>query len=79
MLCVIVQASIELEALAEGHDFYPTITRSKFESLNSEYWKLCIEPVQKVIRSLFSAAFISPFALGFALCSFGAVMCWGFH
>jgi hypothetical protein len=43
-----MQASLELEALADGHDFYPTISRSKFESLNTEYWKLCIEPVQKV-------------------------------
>eukprot|EP01125_Pyxidicula_operculata_P008453 TRINITY_DN2834_c0_g2_i1.p1 TRINITY_DN2834_c0_g2~~TRINITY_DN2834_c0_g2_i1.p1 ORF type:complete len:500 (-),score=126.45 TRINITY_DN2834_c0_g2_i1:600-2099(-) len=43
------QASIEIDALYEGLDFYTTITRAKFEELNMDLFKSCLQPVEKVL------------------------------
>ena len=43
-------ASIELDSLYEGIDFYTSLTRAKFESLCDDLFKSCLEPVDKVIR-----------------------------
>jgi heat shock protein 1/8 len=43
------QASIELDSLFEGIDFTSTITRAKFEELNMDYFRKCMEPVEKVL------------------------------
>ncbi|EFA86375.1 heat shock protein [Heterostelium album PN500] len=44
------QASIEIDSLFEGIDFYTSITRARFEELNADLFRGCIEPVEKVIR-----------------------------
>ena len=44
------QASIEIETLADGVDFFTTMTRAKFEELNMDYFRGCIEPVERVLR-----------------------------
>ena len=44
------QAHIEIDALFDGIDFNSTITRARFEDLNMDYFKKCMEPVEKVIR-----------------------------
>ena len=44
------QASIEIDALHEGVDFYTNITRAKFEELNIDLFRKCMEPVEKVLR-----------------------------
>ena len=44
------QTSIEIETLAEGIDYFSTITRAKFEELNMDYFRGCLEPVEKVLR-----------------------------
>lgn len=44
-----VQASIELDALYEGIDFYSTITRAKFESLCDDLFRSCLKPVEKAL------------------------------
>jgi heat shock 70kDa protein 1/2/6/8 len=44
------QASIEIETLADGIDYFTTITRAKFEELNMDYFRGCIDPVEKVLR-----------------------------
>jgi L1 cell adhesion molecule like protein len=44
------QASLEVESLAEGIDYYATINRAKFEELNMDYFRGCIEPVDRVLR-----------------------------
>ena len=42
-------ASIELDALFEGIDFYSSITRAKFESLCDDLFRGCLNPVEKVL------------------------------
>jgi len=44
------QTSIEIDSLFDGIDFYSTITRAKFEELNIDLFRSCIEPVEKVLR-----------------------------
>ena len=43
-------ASIEVDSLYEGIDFYTSITRAKFEALCEDLFRSCIDPVDKVIR-----------------------------
>ena len=42
-------ASIEIDSLFEGIDFYTNITRAKFESLCEDLFKNCLNPVERVI------------------------------
>ncbi len=44
------QAYIEIDSLFEGIDFNSTITRARFEEMNMDYFKKCMEPVEKVLR-----------------------------
>ena len=43
------QAHLEIDALYEGIDFNTTITRAKFEDLNGDYFRKCMQPVEKVL------------------------------
>ena len=43
-------ASIEIDALFEGQDFYTSITRAMFENLNMDLFRGCLSPVEKVLR-----------------------------
>jgi len=43
------QASIEIDSLYEGIDFYTSITRARFEELNIDLFKSCLSPVEKVL------------------------------
>ncbi|KAH3760412.1 heat shock protein [Pelomyxa schiedti] len=45
-----MQASIEVDMLYEGVDYYTTITRAKFEELNLDLFKSTLDPVEKVLR-----------------------------
>jgi len=42
-------ASIELDSIMEGIDFYTTITRAKFESLCDDLFRKCIHPIDKLL------------------------------
>jgi len=44
------QASIEIDSLYEGIDFYTSITRARFEELNQDLFRKCISPVEQVLR-----------------------------
>ncbi|KRX70487.1 Heat shock cognate 71 kDa protein, partial [Trichinella sp. T6] len=44
------QASIEINSLYEGIDFYTTITRARFEELNADLFRSTLEPVEKALR-----------------------------
>ena len=44
------QASIEIDSLFEGQDFYTTITRSRFEELCGDLFRSTLEPVEKALR-----------------------------
>ena len=44
------QANIEIDALFEGFDFYTTITRARFEELNSDLFRGTMKPVEKALR-----------------------------
>ncbi|XP_067004205.2 heat shock 70 kDa protein cognate 4-like [Anabrus simplex] len=44
------QASIEIDSLFEGIDFYSSITRARFEELNSDLFRSTLEPVEKALR-----------------------------
>lgn len=44
------QTSIELDSLYEGIDFYSTITRARFEELNMDLFRKCMDPVEKCIK-----------------------------
>ena len=43
-------ASIELDTLFEGNDFFTNITRARFESLCMNQFQKCMDPVSKVLR-----------------------------
>ena len=34
----------------QGLDFYASITRARFEELNMDLFRRCMEPVEKVLR-----------------------------
>ena len=44
------QAHIEIESLFDGVDLNSTITRAKFEDMNMDYFRKCMDPVEKVLR-----------------------------
>ena len=44
------QASIEIDSLFEGIDFYTSITRARFEELCADLFRSTIDPVEKVLR-----------------------------
>ncbi|XP_068241900.1 heat shock 70 kDa protein cognate 4-like [Palaemon carinicauda] len=44
------QASIEIDSLNEGIDFYTSITRARFEELCSDLFRGTLEPVEKSLR-----------------------------
>jgi heat shock protein 1/8 len=44
------QTTIEIDSLYEGVDFYSTITRARFEELNMDLFRKCMEPVEKCLR-----------------------------
>merc|ERR1712003_230770 len=43
------QTSIEIDSLFEGQDFYSNITRARFEEMNADLFRKCMEPVEKVL------------------------------
>merc|ERR1712024_31865 len=45
------QAHIEIDSLFDGIDFNSTITRARFEDLCMDYFKKCMDPVEKVLRA----------------------------
>ncbi|KAI5939191.1 Heat shock 70 kDa protein 1B [Manis javanica] len=44
------QASLEIDSLFEGIDFYTSITRARFEELCSDLFRSTLEPVEKALR-----------------------------
>jgi len=50
MLSSSTVASIEIDSLIDGMDYNTTISRAKFEDMNMDYFRKCMEPVEKVIR-----------------------------
>lgn len=43
-------ASIELDGLVDGEDFYTSLTRARFESLCDDLFRKCLDPVDRVVR-----------------------------
>ncbi|KAM7260255.1 hypothetical protein ACFE04_015996 [Oxalis oulophora] len=48
-LSSLVKATIEIDSLHQGIDFQVTITRAKFEELNMDLFRKCMEPVEKCL------------------------------
>merc|ERR1719159_269496 len=44
------QASVEIDSLYEGVDFFTSITRARFEELCMDLFRSCMDPVEKVLR-----------------------------
>jgi heat shock 70kDa protein 1/2/6/8 len=44
------QAHIEIDSLYEGTDFNSVITRARFKDMNMDYFRKCMDPVEKVLR-----------------------------
>ena len=44
------QASIEIDSLFEGVDFYSSITRARFEELCMDLFRKCMDPVDKCLK-----------------------------
>ena len=44
------QASIEIDSLYDGIDFYTSITRARFEELCADLFRSTLEPVEKALR-----------------------------
>ena len=48
-LSSVTNAQIEIDSFFQGIDFYSSITRAKFEMLNMDLFRSCMEPVKKVL------------------------------
>ncbi|KAL2787853.1 heat shock protein [Aspergillus insuetus] len=44
------QSAIEIDSLADGEDFYSSITRARFEELCQDLFRSTMEPVERVLR-----------------------------
>ncbi|XP_028166694.1 heat shock protein 68-like [Ostrinia furnacalis] len=44
------EASIEIDALYEGIDFFSRISRARFEELNADLFRITLEPVEKALK-----------------------------
>lgn len=44
------EASIEIDAMYEGIDFYTRVSRARFEELNSDLFRGTLEPVEKALK-----------------------------
>ncbi|XP_077213327.1 heat shock cognate 70 kDa protein 2-like [Tasmannia lanceolata] len=44
------KTTIEIDSLYKGIDFYTTITRARFEELNMDFFRQCMEPVEKCLK-----------------------------
>jgi L1 cell adhesion molecule like protein len=44
------QASVEIDSLFDGVDFYTSVTRARFEELNQDLFRKCLAPVEKVLQ-----------------------------
>lgn len=44
------EATIEIDALYEGIDFFSRISRARFEELNSDLFRVTLEPVDKALK-----------------------------
>nr|QHG11568.1 HSP70-1 [Choristoneura fumiferana] len=44
------EASVEIDALFEGIDFFSRVSRARFEELNSELFRSTLEPVEKALN-----------------------------
>ena len=44
------QASVEIDSLFEGIDFYTSVTRARFEELNGDLFRGTLSPVEKALR-----------------------------
>jgi L1 cell adhesion molecule like protein len=44
------QTSLEIDSLFEGIDFFTSVTRARFEEMNMDLFRKCMEPVEKVLR-----------------------------
>ncbi|KAI8564635.1 hypothetical protein RHMOL_Rhmol03G0196100 [Rhododendron molle] len=44
------QTTIEIDALYEGIDFFSRVTRARFEELNIDLFRKCMEPVDECLR-----------------------------
>ena len=49
-LSSITEASIEIDSLFEGIDFYTKVTRARFEELCADLFRSTLEPVEKALR-----------------------------
>nr|AKA95377.1 heat shock protein 70 [Bryum argenteum] len=49
-LSATAQTTVEIDSLYEGVDFYTTLTRARFEELNMDLFRKCMEPVEKCLR-----------------------------
>jgi len=44
------RATVEIDSLYDGIDFYSTITRARFEDLCGSHFRNCLDPVRKVLQ-----------------------------
>merc|ERR1711962_1518938 len=44
------RATVEIDSLYDGIDFYSAITRARFEDLCGSYFRNCLDPVRKVLE-----------------------------
>lgn len=44
------EATVEIDSLHEGVDFYSKLTRARFEELNMDFFRSTIEPVERALK-----------------------------
>ncbi|XP_049878898.1 heat shock protein 68-like [Pectinophora gossypiella] len=44
------EASVEIDALYEGVDFFSRVSRARFEELNSDLFRITLDPVEKALK-----------------------------
>ncbi|KAN0050854.1 hypothetical protein ACTA71_004150 [Dictyostelium dimigraforme] len=45
-----IEASIEIDSLCDGIDFYSSITRAHFEELCSDLFLCCLSPIERILK-----------------------------
>ena len=64
------QTSVEVDGLFEGIDFSEIITRARFEELNVDYFKKCMDPIAQVIVYIYLIHFTDSLILSCSTSNF---------
>lgn len=75
-LSTATQATVEVDQLFEGVDFYTSITRARFEELCADIFRSTIEPLDRVLRDAKMDKSMVSIETLLSLCCFCICLCY---